>query len=111
MTKYAFKKLKERADNGNMEAIFEYALEAKSSDEKKKYLKNAADLGHIPAMYAYSRETNDPDEWRHYLILHARHISKCNEDFRRLKKGKPLIIFLQLISLFPKIISKIHKHV
>lgn len=47
--------LKMAADEGDISAMYEYAIETADQNEKQQYLKQAADQGYIPAMHEYAR--------------------------------------------------------
>ena len=52
--------LRRRAEQGFIDAMYEYGLAVDDPAERRKWLRAAADLGYIPAMYEYALVAEAP---------------------------------------------------
>ena len=55
------------AENGNVPAMYHYALECSEPEERKRWLRMAVEKGYFPAMCDYGLECDDPDERKRWL--------------------------------------------
>ena len=63
--------MREAAYEGDVHAIYCYALECRDPEQRKRWLKQAAEAENVDAMYTYSQECEDPTEAEYWLTKTA----------------------------------------